>query len=136
MLVIVGHQIQYSSGNPDVFCENPVFKFIYGFHMSLFMIVSGYFFYSTCSKHSAKDIVVNRIRQCLVPIVTFTIISQLIKWDLPPVSFVSSLTNNLWFLWTVLSLSVLLLFVFKQFPNLWGGSSCCMSGCSLYLIIS
>lgn len=48
LLVVIGHQIQGSCGNTEVFAEDPIFKFIYGFHMPLFMLISGYFFfYST-----------------------------------------------------------------------------------------
>ena len=47
-LMLWGHVIQYCVAKTNIdFYENWVFKFIYSFHMPLFMLVSGYlFFYS------------------------------------------------------------------------------------------
>lgn len=38
-LVVMGHAIQYNQVDFDT---NPVFRFIYSFHMPLFMFVSGF----------------------------------------------------------------------------------------------
>lgn len=41
LLVILGHSIQYGMGEGyEGYWENPVFRFIYSFHMSLFMLIS------------------------------------------------------------------------------------------------
>lgn len=40
-LVLWGHCIQYFSSGDDDFYNNFVFKFIYSFHMPLFMIIMG-----------------------------------------------------------------------------------------------
>lgn len=43
VLVVVGHSVsQIISGDPDVYEENPLFRFIYSFHMPLFTFISGY----------------------------------------------------------------------------------------------
>ena len=48
VLVVVGHCIQYGSGNgyylEKAYFENPMFIFIYSFHMPLFALISGYLF--------------------------------------------------------------------------------------------
>lgn len=48
ILVVMGHCIQYGSGNDyytsALFFEENIFKFIYSFHMPLFMLISGYVF--------------------------------------------------------------------------------------------
>ena len=53
--VIVGHCIQYGSGlkylNERLFFSNPIFKFIYSFHMPLFMLLSGYLFADSVNKN-------------------------------------------------------------------------------------
>lgn len=54
ILVVAGHCIQsgcgtqYSSSN--LYWENYLFKFIYGFHMPLFAMISGYLFYYSVKK--------------------------------------------------------------------------------------
>ena len=46
ILVIIGHSIQYGSGSnfieKQMFFNNYLFKFIYSFHMPLFIMISGY----------------------------------------------------------------------------------------------
>lgn len=48
VFVIVGHCIQFGSGNEyyleEAYFENPMFIFIYSFHMPLFALISGYLF--------------------------------------------------------------------------------------------
>ena len=72
ILVIIPHCIQYGSGadylNKCVFYENPIFKFIYTFHMPVFMIISGYLFKFSINRHSFNDIVRSRVTTLLIPI--------------------------------------------------------------------
>ena len=55
LIVIFGHQLQNSSGAAgdvsNVFMDDVLFKSIYSFHMPLFMLISGYFFYYTAKKN-------------------------------------------------------------------------------------
>lgn len=48
ILVVIGHCIQYGSGSlyfeKELYFYNILFKFIYSFHMPLFMLISGYLF--------------------------------------------------------------------------------------------
>ena len=56
-LVVWGHIIQYSFAGKEEFYENIIFRLIYGFHMPLFMIISGYLFFYSCEKYDLKRIV-------------------------------------------------------------------------------
>ncbi len=131
LMVIVGHQIQYSTGS-GVFFNDIIFKFIYSFHMPLFMFVSGFFFYNSVNKHSSLKILKNKSIQLILPIITFTIVSFLLT-DI--YSFNSLLDNgskniskiitgqffnksilfvflkNLWFLWVVFYLNCFVIVV-------------------------
>lgn len=118
LLVVIGHQIQGSCGNTEVFAEDPIFKFIYGFHMPLFMLISGYFFFYSTQRHTDKEIIISRLRQCVLPIATYTIISDLIKGQFSPLSMASHFTGNLWFLWAVFFLSCVTLALIKL-PEKW-----------------
>lgn len=57
LLVVIGHQIQNSCGGTEAFADDPFFKFVYGFHMPLFMLVSGYFFYFSAKRHTGREII-------------------------------------------------------------------------------
>lgn len=49
--VLLGHCIQYGGGYEDnSFFDNKLFKFIYSFHMPLFMLISGYLFSESVKK--------------------------------------------------------------------------------------
>ena len=54
ILTVFGHAIQNGSGaefyENQLYFDNSMFKFIYSFHMPLFMLVSGYLF-----SYSIKD---------------------------------------------------------------------------------
>ena len=58
LLVLVGHAIQYCYGAEyflqGAYFSNPIFKFIYTFHMPLFMAVSGYLLQQTLT-HRTSD---------------------------------------------------------------------------------
>lgn len=114
LLVIIGHQIQYSCGDTTAFIDDPVFKFIYGFHMPLFMMIAGYFFYYSTERHKNKDILVNRLRQCILPIATITILVQIANLDFSPIAAFKRFSGiSLWFLWAVFGLSCITLIIKK-----------------------
>lgn len=74
----MGHCIQYSSvGNFDFF-ENIVFKVIYSFHMTLFMLISGYLFYYSFKKRNLKELLVHRTQSLVQPIVMCGIVMYLL----------------------------------------------------------
>lgn len=92
-----GHCIQYSVEAP--FTENPIWLFIYSFHMPLFMCLVGYFSTSLLN-YSTKDAIFKRFRELILPSITFTTIYVLggffeansLK------RFIALLIYNFWFL--------------------------------------
>ena len=119
ILVIYAHCIQFGSGSDylesQFFFNNQIFKFIYSFHMPLFMIISGYLFYFTIQKHSFKYNLNTRFISLLVPIILWQTIWILIgdfhNLNNHNIIFISnSFINTLWFITSVFfnSLFVLL----------------------------
>jgi fucose 4-O-acetylase-like acetyltransferase len=64
-LVLWGHSIQYLKNGADYF-DNPVFEFIYSFHMPLFFMISGFFFKSSL-KLNFRDFICKKFIQLLLP---------------------------------------------------------------------
>lgn len=75
-LVVWGHSLQYFHSEP---CQhNPIFRFIYGFHMPLFMMISGFFVVHALTK-SSYVFIIDKIRQLILPIVSFSVIFLIIR---------------------------------------------------------
>jgi len=70
--VIWGHSLQNLKNSYDFF-HNPIFEFIYSFHMPLFFMVSGFFF-SSSLKLNFKDFLYKKSMQLLLPCVVWSII--------------------------------------------------------------
>lgn len=128
LLVVLGHNIQYGSGEDfyqqNMFFENKLFQFIYSFHMPLFIIISGYFFANTVTKYKAAEVIKDKAKTLLVPIAVWSMIPfgvGILSFDFSGENlfgrlvalFTYSFLNNLWFLWGVLYCSALTLFVYK-----------------------
>ena len=115
ILVIIGHVVQYSLGVG--FFENPLFIFIYSFHMPLFMGISGYLFYYS-EKRSIGYIVKKRFEQLIVPLLIWTfIVYILILLKKPEANLTESLLlyfrllpREYWFLFILFISSLLLAF--------------------------
>ena len=122
VLVVLGHCIQYGAGNvmlnESLFYEHPVFKFIYSFHMPLFMMVSGYLFAFSISKGLGYNI---RRRFCslVVPILSwsilsilFQLLSSILKGDAISIIHLMKIPlTHLWFLWAVFWASCIVLLI-------------------------
>ena len=123
VLMVVGHCIQYGSGNLYLinasYFENIVFKIIYSFHMPLFMLVSGYLFYYSLSKYSFKELIIRRIKQLIVPIITYSIIDNILLCIYNKVIIINLqlLLYNLWFLWALFYSSIAVLIISKFFKK-------------------
>lgn len=76
-MVICGHFIQNGSYHPTPadWKEDPVFLFIYSFHMPLFVMLSGIFF-SSALKSGFKVIAIRKFRQLMIPgyVVNFVLV--------------------------------------------------------------
>lgn len=95
ILVVLGHCIQYSTNNFDnIF----LFRFIYAFHMPLFMWVSGYVNYR--EGDTDLRIIKRRSIQLVLPFVSWTILTACLSqnfsyiWDV-----VLNPTLSVWFIW-------------------------------------
>lgn len=131
LLVILGHSIQYNQIND--FDQNPLFRFIYSFHMPFFMFLSGFVSYKTFDGSLKK--LWARFKSLIIPywswfFVTF-IFSYLMYWwiggEIPDFAYsikqvFISPDIGLWFLW-VLFLNYAVLFISlklsKHFEEFW-----------------
>lgn len=111
-LVIWGHIIQQGLFDAENVWENPAFKFIYSFHMPLFMLISGYYFYFTCKKNNIGKIIVSRcvtlLRVILIWNSVYYILTTLFEvcvkntGELSLKGWWHALTEGYWFLWATL----------------------------------
>lgn len=124
LLVVAGHCIQFGNGHEYFlnreYYENLVFRCIYSFHMPLFMLICGYFFYSSASKRTFIETLSNKCQTILIPIISFGIVTFLI-WksvNLDFVFFTAGLDDlliecirhirlSLWFFWALFKLSII-----------------------------
>ncbi len=106
--VVFGHCIQYGSGDAffsqAAFFDHPVFKFIYSWHMPLFMLVSGALFACTAREKTLREIALSRIRTLLVPILAWSVIPLVTAPDTAHSirACLTTVFTNLWFLWAIL----------------------------------
>ena len=71
ILVVWGHAIQYFHGHSYDYWNDPVFKAIYGFHMPIFALVSGYLFSRSIQRHRASTLVFRKVKALLLPCLTW-----------------------------------------------------------------
>lgn len=137
LLVVIGHSIpDANTGIQNIFWGG-IFKWIYSFHMGLFMFMAGVLFYKkaiSCTQiKNVKEEISRRALRLLVPYFTFSIIIYIAKtilssWSRKPVGIKDiiyillgkSPCGNMWFLWTLFIICVLVLFFPKKgkFPEL------------------
>lgn len=94
ILVIIGHCIQYMDIDYD---HNIMFRYIYSFHMPLFMFVSGYVSY----KHDYRwSLIKRRAIQLIVPFISWAMIGMTISGSYD-MEFLIHPDTALWFLWVL-----------------------------------
>lgn len=76
-LVIWGHSIQNFGLGDESFFENPLHILICSFHMPIFMVVSGFFFYKSLRLNFGQ-LLTGKLRQLMLPIFSWTIIMNLL----------------------------------------------------------
>lgn len=94
-LVLWGHSVQYLSSAP--YAENPLFRTIYSFHMPLFMMLSG-FLGGTLLSRNIREVVRDKGRRLLVPVVSFGMLWGLLDIPDAPRRIVVFWIDSLWFL--------------------------------------
>lgn len=126
ILVVIGHCIQCGSGSlyyeKELFFDNVLFKFIYSFHMPLFMLLSGFLF-GYKKNWKVRGQIKKKALQLLIPIFAWSIIpfaiflvesySLGLGMLLIIKKYVSISVHNLWFLWAVFLLSCTVVIVRK-----------------------
>lgn len=130
ILVIVGHSIQYGSGQcyceKELFYNSFVYKAIYTFHMPMFMIISGYLFGFSCKKR-LNVIILSRLKSIAIPFLAFCTIVYFVWWYLNGVSFfylsdyLRKMKINMWFLSSVFFNGIIVALIthlFKKYNSL------------------
>lgn len=105
--VVLGHSIQYGTPQNYEFRANEVFQLIYGCHMPLFMILSGYLFWYSLSRYHLIHGILSKIKGIMIPCAAWGFLTWLCDILLCGYSDVSlrgylyyTAFSN-WFLWAV-----------------------------------
>lgn len=101
LLVVLGHAVQF---NTEEYETNPLFQFIYSFHMPLFLFISGYL---SCRGSFKSWKIRKRALQLLLPFVTWALISPFLTskaFTIRPLLYPDS---GLWFLYNLFFYSVI-----------------------------
>ena len=129
-LVVLGHCIQFASGSQNLhtgaFYANHIFKFIYSFHMPLFMLISGYLFYFSI-KINFWNIVKTKFLGLIIPLISWHTLYQLILLlygePTSPYIFFFSYFHTLWFLRALFYSCIIVLLVNRFLhDNIWAYS--------------
>lgn len=128
-LVILGHCIQHGSGEEYYinasYYSSILFKSIYGFHMPLFMVISGFLFSISIKKWTTKKLISNRLL-LLLPIFVWNFIihfkqylSTLLALGFLPFikEYILSSLYSFWFLWALFYCCMIVLIVHKFFKD-------------------
>ena len=106
-MVVIGHCIQYGGGSENLawgaFLYNPVFIFIYSFHMPLFMLISGYLFAFSCKRKSTKELLVGKVKQVIIPLFCWSFVSMVVEIIKIIVGVSTSTFSIVWMGQTILS---------------------------------
>lgn len=106
-LVVLGHCIQYATPLSYDFNNNLVFRLIYGFHMPLFMIMSGYLFWYSLDRYDLFHGIWAKIRGIMIPCAAWGLITYLcdiVCFEYGDISLGGYLYYTFfsnWFLWAV-----------------------------------
>ena len=109
-LVVWGHAIQYGFGykyGESYGCYTDwIFRFIYTFHMPLFMAIGGYLYYYS-NKKNFKDVLLSRVKSIGIPYLTYCTIMVLILLPITQLGgarflIYSTYANGFWFLTSIL----------------------------------
>lgn len=121
-LVVWGHTIQYFNNGEFDFFHNPIFIFIYTFHMPLFMFISGFLFLYSTSNKSSSEVIINKTKQLIVPIVAWSTMDYLVTHlvnvkSINIIDLIMSYIDNFWFLFTLFVLSFIVTLIHRFFKD-------------------
>lgn len=110
--VIWGHVLQQGLSGVMNVTDNNLLRIIYAFHMPLFVLISGYFFYVSQKKRSLKDVVVPRGIMFLKIILIWNTFHYLLsgvlqrvmgeKYEITLSDWWKAITEGYWFFWSML----------------------------------
>lgn len=86
LLVVIGHvSLTNHPNDPNTPLATFIERTIYTFHMPLFIFISGWLFYYTCigRDKTYKNMVASKAKRLLVPFLSFTIVTMLLKMAFP-----------------------------------------------------
>ena len=121
--VLLGHSVEQITGND--FWDNPIWAFIYTYHMPLFMMLCGYFFNSSL-KLSLTEMIGKKFVQLMIPAISAWVLMYLFvtltKYNpYPEIVDLSwmGFMNALWFLKSVFFCYLIGWVFIKVFKNVW-----------------
>jgi len=116
LLVVIGHSLQYSLESAVRF-DNVLFVGIYGMHMPLFAIISGYLMARQAARYSQPELLKNKLRTIGVPAISYSLTIMILRaaivmakgegsetdwWQMLDDCFLKSV----WFLWAMVVISL------------------------------
>ena len=99
-LVVWMHCLQYCAG---MTFTNPLYAFIYAFHMPLFLIISGYLYFNKLKKREPRVNLTRRAKQLLLPNLLWGGALAILTNNFG----VNGILNSFWFLYTLFAVSVI-----------------------------
>ena len=124
--VLLGHSVEQTTGND--FWDNPIWAFIYTYHMPLFMMLCGYFFKSSL-KLSFTEMIGKKFVQLMIPAISAWVLMYLFvtltKYNpYPEIVDLSwmGFMNALWFLKSVFFCYLIGWVFIKAFKNVWAST--------------
>lgn len=129
ILVVLGHCIQFGSGanyiQTEGFFSNSIFKFIYAFHMPLFMLISGFLFGKSACYKDDCELFISRVKSLLIPLVSWNTVfycldiltkgGALNSVNLP--KYLYTILTGSWFIWSIILCTIIILLVRRVFND-------------------
>ena len=106
-LMVLGHCIQFATPIDYDYKENMIFCLIYGFHMPMFMIISGYLFWYTLNRYSLWKGIIAKLKGVMIPCAVWGFVTYLCEiivlgYDEKSLwGYLNSTIYSNWFLWAV-----------------------------------
>jgi fucose 4-O-acetylase-like acetyltransferase len=132
LLVVLGHSVQYGNGATYLetgnFFDNQLFRWIYGVHMPLFMIISGHLSKRAIAFKSTAELLKEKSRTLLIPVVAWGTVEFAIELTAGGAvnaggaahlakRLVWHIVYGLWFLWAVFYCTIAVSVIYKRLRN-------------------
>jgi fucose 4-O-acetylase-like acetyltransferase len=93
--VLWGHSIgDFRANNSEwFFLADPILKFIFTYHMPLFFMISGFFFYSSLNL-TFKDVLKKRFTYLIIPHITWSVLITIMNWGISLIGWRTPFTDK------------------------------------------